>query len=414
MILEKLSMGIGDRFGHQGQAQLSAILAARNQGVDVVPVWNKSFREHTIIGTGPLDTRQEADSAVKALAYTGPYYVDADHINLGNCDTFLQPSDFFTIDVAEAIGQACEQTAMDAFIKQASRFLGELKIPGIETPMQVTAEMLEAIAQKFLGAVKEAGRIYRHITAAKASDAFVTEVSMDETDVPQSPIELFFILQALSAEGVPAQTIAPRFSGRFNKGVEYVGDSIQFAKEFYQDVAVLAYAKSQFPLPANLKLSVHSGSDKFAIYNAINKALAQFDAGVHVKTAGTTWLEELIGLAEAGGDGLVLAQEVYARAHAKSEQLCAPYASVIDIDLSQLPTPEQVSQWDSKTYVASLRHDQTCAQYNPHLRQLLHVGYKIAADMGPRYLDALQECNEPIARNVKENILNRHILPIFG
>jgi tagaturonate epimerase len=414
VILEKLSMGIGDRFGHQGRAQLSAILEARNQGIDVVPVWNKSFREHSIIGTGPLDTRQEADKAVKALAYAGPYYVDADHINLDNCDTFLQASNFFTVDVAEAIGQSCEQAALDAFIGQASHFLGELEIPGIEASLRVTAEMLEAIARKFLGAVKEAGRIYRHIAASKTADTFVTEVSMDETDVPQSPLELFFILQALSAEGVPAQTIAPRFSGRFNKGVEYVGDPIQFAKEFYQDVAVLAYAKRQFPLPASLKLSVHSGSDKFAIYTAINKTLAQFDAGVHVKTAGTTWLEELIGLAEADGDGLVLAQEVYARAHAKSKQLCAPYASVIDIDLRKLPTPEQVSQWNSETYVASLRHDQTCAQYNPHLRQLLHVGYKIAADMGTRYLNALEQYQEPIARNVKENILNRHILPIFG
>jgi len=414
VILEKLSFGIGDRFGHQGRAQLSAILAARSQGIDVVPVWNKSFREHTIIGTGPQDTRKEADNAVQSLAYSGPYYVDADHINLDNVDTFLQASDFFTIDVAAAIGQACGQAAKDAFIGKAGRFLGELEIPGIEMPLQVTTEVLDAIAGKFLGAVKEAGRIYRHIASSKDADSFVTEVSMDETDGPQSPLELFFILQALSDEGVPAQTIAPRFSGRFNKGVDYVGDPIRFAKEFYQDVAVLEYAKSQFSLPANLKLSVHSGSDKFAIYDPINRALGQFDAGVHIKTAGTTWLEELIGLAEAGGDGLALAQEVYAQAHAKSEQLCAPYAAVIDIDLSQLPAPEQVNHWDSETYVASLRHDQTCTQYNPHLRQLLHVGYKIAADMGTRYLNALETYQEPIARNVKENILNRHILPLFG
>lgn len=414
MILEQISFGIGDRFGHQGRAQLSAILAARDQGIDVVPVWNKSFREHSIIGTEPMDTRQEADEAVKALAYNGPYYVDADHINLGNVDAFVPASNFFTIDVAETIGTPCEPVAVDAFMEQAKRFLGDLEIPGIGTRLQVTPGILGALAHKFLGAVKEAGRIYRHIESQKGADTFVTEVSMDETDAPQSPLELFFILLALSDEAVPVQTIAPRFSGRFNKGVDYVGDPVRFAKEFYQDVAVLEYAKRQFPLPGNLKLSVHSGSDKFAIYDSINRALGQFDAGVHVKTAGTTWLEELIGLAEAGGDGLALAQEVYARAYAKSEQLCAPYAAVIDIDTDQLPAPEQVSQWDSATYVASLRHDQSCSQYNPHLRQLLHVGYKIAADMGPRYLNALQAYEEPIARNVKENILNRHILPLFG
>ena len=89
MILEKYSFGIGDRFCHQGKAQLSALMKAKEQGLSITPVWNKSHREHTIIGTKPADTRKEAIDAVKALQWDGPYYVDADHIGPGNVDQFI-------------------------------------------------------------------------------------------------------------------------------------------------------------------------------------------------------------------------------------------------------------------------------------------------------------------------------------
>src|SRR5207253_2259570 len=144
---------------------------------------------------------------------------------------------------------------------------------------------------------------------------------------------------------------APKFTGRFNKGVDYVGDLAQFEQEFNADLAVITFAVKQYRLPANLKLSVHSGSDKFSIYAPIRRALARFDAGLHIKTAGTTWLEELIGLAEAGGEGLALAKEIYAKALEKREALCAPYAAVIDIDITRLPPADQVQSWTSEQYV---------------------------------------------------------------
>ncbi len=146
---------------------------------------------------------------------------------------------------------------------------------------------------------------------------------MDETDAPQTPPELLVILAAIADEKIPVQTIAPKFTGRFNKGVDYVGDVAQFAKEFNDDLAVIAFAVGKYDLPRNLKLSVHSGSDKFSIYAPIRQALARFHAGVHVKTAGTNWLEEVIGLAEAGGEGLGLAKEIYAKALEKREARCA-------------------------------------------------------------------------------------------
>ena len=160
---------------------------------------------------------------------------------------------------------------------------------------------------------------------------------MDETDTPQTPVELLVILAAIADEGIPAETIAPKFSGRFNKGVDYVGDVKQFAAEFEQDLAVIRFAMQRFRLPETLKLSIHSGSDKFSIYGRSAGAIRKFDAGLHFKTAGTTWLEELIGLALAGGEGLAIAKEVYAQALGRLDELCGPYATVIDIDRKKLP-----------------------------------------------------------------------------
>jgi hypothetical protein len=413
MNLEQYSFGIGDRFGHQGRAQLQAIIKAKQAGIDITPVWNKSHREHTIIGTAPPDVRTEADAAVKALGWGGSYCVDADHIGLKNVDLFIDSSDFFTLDVADFIGQAADEAGISAFVENHKNLVGSLAIPGIDGSLNITAEQIKAIATKTLLAVTEAGKIYQHIAAAKGAGNFITEVSMDETDQPQTPVEMLFILAAIADEGIPAQTIAPKFTGRFNKGVDYVGDVAQFAKEFEEDLAVIAFAVSRFGLPKELKLSVHSGSDKFSIYGPMNKALKKFDAGLHLKTAGTTWLEELIGLAVAGGDGLSIAKKVYANALGRFDELCGPYATVINIDKSKLPSAETVGKWSSEQYADALRHDQSCASYNPNFRQLLHVGYKVAAEMGDEFLGALKTYEETIAQNVTENIFERHIKPIF-
>ncbi len=158
---------------------------------------------------------------------------------------------------------------------------------------------------------------------------------------------------------------------------------------------------------------MHSGSDKFSLYGPIRRGLARFNAGLHIKTAGTTWLEEVIGLAEAGGEGLALAREIYGKALEKREALCAPYAAVIDIDPARLPPASVVRGWTSAQFTAALRHDQACPEFNPHLRQLIHVGYKIAAQLGDRYLHALEACAPTISRNVTENLFDRHLKPLF-
>ena len=413
MILGKYSFGIGDRFSHQGKPQLAALIKAKEQGLDITPVWNKSHREHTIIGTTHADTRKEADDAVAAYGWDKPYLVDADHIGLNNVDEFMEYSDFFTLDVADYIGQKANEADVESFVQKYNKYIGALAIDGIDETIDISEEQIAAIAEKSLTAVQQAGRIYRHIVEVKGADNFITEVSMDETDQPQTPVEMFFILAAIADEGIPAQTIAPKFTGRFNKGVDYVGDVKGFAKEFEEDVAVVAFAVKEFGLPESLKLSIHSGSDKFSIYAPVANALKKFDAGLHIKTAGTTWLEELIGLALAGGDGLSIAKQAYAESLSRMDELCGPYASVIDIDRAKLPEPQEVDNWSGERFASALRHDQSCEYYNNDLRQLLHVAYKVAAEMGTRFYDALDKYEDVIAQNVTENIYARHIKPLF-
>lgn len=413
LTLPRFSVGVGDRFAHQAKAQLQACILAGEAGVEVVPVWNKSNREHMIIGSEPTATRSAADAAVKELGWTKPYFLDADHINLKTVQRFLDPCDFFTLDVADLIGQPAAPEDVRTFIQKHPELVGEVVIPKIDIPFQTDFKFVEGVANKFLAAVKHAGEIYRLLLETKGAGRFVPEVSMDETDYPQTPVELLIILAMIADEKIPIQTIAPKFTGRFNKGVDYVGDVAQFTKEFNEDLAAIAFAVHTYGLPANLKLSVHSGSDKFSIYQAIHEAVKKFGAGVHLKTAGTTWLEELIGLAEAGGSGLEIAKEVYAEAYAHMDELTGPYATVINIDPAQLPKPEEVSGWTSDQYTGALRHDQSNPAYNQSFRQLLHVGFKVAAKMGRKYLDALEANEEIVAKNVTTNLFDRHIKPVF-
>ncbi len=422
LVLSKYSIGVGDRFAHQAKAQLQACLLAAEQGVDVIPVWNKSNREHTIIGSEPGSVRSAADAAVRELGWTKPHHLDADHIRLDTVDRFLAACDFYTIDVADSIGLPAEASAVKAFVEKHSGPGGTgipACVPDAQARMPVPpvadiprAEM-QRVAVKYLKAVQDAGAIYRKIAAAKGAENVIAEVSMDETDSPQTPPELLLILAMLADEGVPVQTIAPKFTGRFNKGVDYVGDLKQFEKEFREDLAVIALAVRKFGLPASLKLSVHSGSDKFSLYPIMRKAIRDYGAGLHLKTAGTTWLEEVIGLAEADGDGLGLAKEIYAKALKKKDELCVPYASVIDIDAGKLPSETVVNAWTSEQFVAALRHEPANPAFNPSLRQLIHVGFKVAAQMGDRYLKMLETCEPSITRNVTGNLFDRHLKPLF-
>lgn len=202
---------MGDRFLHQGRAQLQAVMKAQAAGVPVTPVWNKSNREHQTVKTQPASVREEADAAVKALDYSGPYRVDADHINIQSVDEFVDSHDFFTIDVADAIGQRARESDIESFVANCSQYVGKLDIPDAGV-FAVTEDTIRGVANTYLSAVQRAGEVFRHIADKRGEDNLIPEVSMDETKAPQSPLELFFILAALAHEEVPIQTIAPKFT----------------------------------------------------------------------------------------------------------------------------------------------------------------------------------------------------------
>jgi len=413
MKLQKYSIGTGDRFGCQGKAQLEAIIKAQEKGINIAIVWNKSYREHLITKTKPIDVLKEARDAVRELNWKGNYYIDADHVDLSNVDLFIDSSNYFTIDIAKYIGKMASDVEIKNFIEKYKIYVGKIFIPKIEEVLITNIKQLKTVGEKYLLAIKEAGQIYRKVEGKKGKDNFIVEISMDEANEPQSAIEILFILAAIADENIPVQAIAPKFIGRFNKGVDYKGDIEQFAEQFETLLAVIQFAKQEFSLPDNLKLSIHSGSDKFSIYKTINATIKKFDAGIHLKTAGTTWLEELIGLAMSGNNGLNIAKEIYIKAYDRFDELCEPYSMVIDIDRLKLPNPKKAAEWTSEEYTRALTHEKSCPDYNLHFRQLLHLGYKIAAEMGSQYKKALKKYDEIIAQNVTENLFERHIKKLF-
>jgi len=166
-------------------------------------------------------------------------------------------------------------------------------------------------------------------------------------------------------------------------------------------------------IPAMAQGSIHSGSDKFSLYPIMHRALKRANAGVHLKTAGTTWLEEMLGLAEAGGDGLAFAKALYREACSRYDEMAKPYATVIAIDRQALPAPDEVDLWGGREFVEALEHNQGCARFSIHFRQLIHISFRIAAEKRAQLLELLRANREKVEARVSYNILKRHIEPLF-
>lgn len=413
-MLGKYSIGTGDRFGQQGNAQLKAVIKAKNSDrVMIYPVWNKSHRENEIIGTNHNEVREEADAATEELNWKEPYFVDADHITQEIVDPYIQPSNFFTIDVADYIGKPANEVDKKEFLKQNRSLIGEVSILGISESFVVSEEFLDEWCNQYLHAIKEAGKLYSYIKQKKTNGEAVFEISMDEVETPQTPLELFFILKSLAEHDVNIHTIAPKFTGEFYKGVDYVGNVDQFVKEFDEDLYVIEYSIKEFDLPENLKLSVHSGSDKFSLYPRIRELINNHNTGLHLKTSGTTWLEEFIGLAESGDDGLDMVYKIYSEAFGRYDELTDPYLPVIDINKSELPSPSEFSEWTGKQITDAVEHNPDHPEFHSGLRQFIHCSYKIAAEQGESFINLLVQNQSRISVRVTDNLYQRHIKPLF-
>jgi hypothetical protein len=161
-------------------------------------------------------------------------------------------------------------------------------------------------------------------------------------------------------------------------------------------------------------MSIHSGSDKFAIYPHIGSIIKKYNKGVHLKTAGTTWLEEVIGLAESGGKAFDFVRQIYIDSLEKIDELCAPYSDVIDINVASLPSKSEVLNWDPNKFASSLRHIPGNPGYNPSMRQLIHVAYKLAAHRMDEFYALLDANKKTVSQCVYENIYDRHIRRLFA
>src|SRR5580658_3782779 len=158
--LERYSFGVGDRFAHQAKAQLRAILLAAADGAEIIPVWNKSYREHSIIGSEPASVRAAAEAAASDLGWTRPFHVDADHITRKTVDAFVASSDYYTLDVTEAIGKPTPAEQVEKFLARHPELMEPMELPGVAQPMVMSRATSAQIAAKYLFAAKEAGHIY--------------------------------------------------------------------------------------------------------------------------------------------------------------------------------------------------------------------------------------------------------------
>jgi len=419
--MQPYSFGIGDRFAQQGPFLLKAFKEAERQGILITPVFNKSHREHETVGSRPKSVLEEAEQAIQLLDWTYKYGIDADHIGLDTIHQYLDYANFFTIDVAKYIGKKAPDEQIKAFVSKSQKKLtSPLSIPGINEAISLGRDDITKTARQYLFAIQKAAEIHSVIAKHKKSENVYIEISMDEVEQPQTPAELLLILAMIAEEGIPIDTIAPKFCGRFNKGVDYEGDLEQFAAEFENDLCILRFITGEYGLSKHPKLSVHTGSDKFSLYPIMNKLIKKHDAGLHLKTAGTNWLAEAAGLALSGnenkrgsGEGLKLVKEIYKGAYQRFRELTGPYEHVLNIDEQQLPSPSQVVGWSGSDFSEALMNKPESEAYNPSFRQLMHTAYKIAAEKSEQFLPLLKKYEQQTGHYVFENIYNNHLKPLF-
>ena len=413
LTLNKYSFGFGDRFSLHSNAFFNALKQAHDNGIQITPIWNKSIREYSILGDKPAQIKSKVDVLMKQHDWCKKYIIDADHINNENLDEFIDYCDYFTIDVSVYIRKLAHYDEMDSFIKYNQKYIGRMNVPGMSETFQVFENMITSFAGMYLLAAQKAGEIYELIKQKKGHANFITEISMDEVHYSHSPLELFFILNALAYYNVDFQLISPKFIGRFNKNIDYNGDTNKFKAELEMYLKMINFAIEEFHLNPNLKLSIHSGSDKFLIYPIIKEVLKEFGAGIHVKTSGIGWLESIIVLSEKEGKYFSFVKDIYNESYENFSDLVVPYDKVIDINKSKLPSPEEFKSIEGKQFKAFLDNHPENDRYNPTLRQFMSCAYITAASHKETYQELVKEHLEEINARISEKLYKWHFEKIF-
>ena len=397
------SVGLGDRLGLATPGHVRAVRAV---GGNIAPIFaQQSIREMTRTGRTPQQVMDDATWGIFQESWRGGVGADADHLkttaDIDAC--FAAGFTFYTIDPGEHVDNNAE-TATLAELRAPTEKLpsdlnplaSDLRSKSFDIEGHVIAfdeHTLLKAAVKYGRAVAHVAAMYRHLLDVTGEWNCELEVSVDETELPTSHAEHIYIASELRRLGVHWVSLAPRYMGHFEKGVDYIGDVAAFEADF----AVHAAIARQF---GPYKLSLHSGSDKFSVYPA---AMRQTHGLVHLKTAGTSYLEALHTLAALDPDFF---REIYVFARERYETDKVSYH--VSAQLARAPLPQDVTDDGLPRLL-----DQFDA------REIFHVTFgsvlrEQTADGKPRFYDRfmglLRANPEAYAANLERHFL-RHLKP---
>ena len=395
------SAGFGDRLGVATPGHVKAA----ERYPSIAPIFaQQSVRENTRTGRTPQQVMDDAMWGLLQMGWRAPWGADADHLKTPeDADTFIDTGyTFFTIDpgahvdndahtaqpdVVSAKFTALPWDALDDSPEaMCNRYCQQTFVVGDFT-LAFDRETLERAAAKYGRALAHTAMMYRHIAARMGNRPFDLEVSVDETETPTSPEEHLFVALELRRLGVQWASLAPRFVGRFEKGVDYIGDLDVFTAAFARHAAV---ARTAGPY----KISLHSGSDKFSIYGIAAKLTGGI---VHLKTAGTSYLEALRTVAQVAP---AFFREIFAFSYERYDTDRATYH--VSAQLSKVPAldslndaelPDLLNQFDA--------------------RQVLHVTFGSVLDTYGARLMTLLRANAAVYEDLLDKHFQRH-LQCFG
>jgi hypothetical protein len=366
----RTSAGLGDRLG---LATPGHVRAVRETGL--APIFaQQSVRENARTGRTPQQVIDEAAWGVFQTGWQQPWGADADHIKQpADLPAFLAAGySFYTVDPGEYVRLEAESESLAAL---RARFdpaaLRELlqnyrgRSYNLESAsLSFDEESLLRAAVKYGEALAHTTRLYRQIEAGLGANAFDFELSVDETDSPTTPLEHVYIATELIRAGVRCASLAPRFVGRFEKGVDYIGDPGLLEEQ----IGLHAAVTRSF---GGYKLSLHSGSDKFSVY----PVAARLTRGrVHLKTAGTSYLEALRVAAEADPaffrQLFTLSLERYASDRASYHVSALPERIPALESLFDVALPDLLDLFDARQ-VLHVAFGAVLAQHGPALKSLL-------------------------------------------
>jgi hypothetical protein len=394
----KKSAGFGDRLGLATPGHVRAV----RQFSDIAPIFaQQSVRENARTGRTPQQVLDDATWGVFQEGWREPWGADADHLKTpADVDAFVAAGyTFYTVDPGDHVDNEAHTSARDALLAKThtlpwdvledtpqalnKRYLEKTFDLGEGFELAFSEEILLRAAAKYGRAIAHTVRMYRHL--ASQTQNFELEVSVDETETPTSPHEHFFVASELRRLGVQWVSLAPRYIGRFEKGVDYIGDLAQFEAEFVKHVAIARHL-------GPYKLSIHSGSDKFSIYPIIARHAGDL---IHLKTAGTSYLEALRAIASIDPS---LFREILAFAHGRYGEDKATYHA--SADPAKVPAPDQLA--DSElTEVLGLFDG----------RQVLHMTFGSVLDrLGQRLKEVLAQ-HEEVYYAALEMHFRKHLTP---